>query len=86
MKNFTVCQSCGMPLDKESVKGTEENGLKTNDYCKYCYENGVFKDPEMNLQEMKKNVQNQMKKLQLHEYVIQKAITILPSLNRWKAK
>ncbi len=33
---------------------------------------------------MKKNVESQMKKLELHEYAIQKAINILPSLNRWK--
>ena len=85
MENYTLCQSCGMPLNKEEVKGTEKNGLKTDDYCKYCYENGTFKNPEMNLEDMKKNVQNQMKKMQLHENVIQKAINILPALKRWKS-
>ena len=74
-----------MPLNKEEVKGTEKNGLKTDDYCKYCYENGTFKNPEMNLEDMKKNVQNQMKKMQLHENVIQKAVNILPVLKRWKS-
>jgi Fe-S cluster assembly ATPase SufC len=85
MDNVTFCQSCGMPLNKEEVKGTEKNGLKTDDYCKYCYENGAFKNPEMNLEDMKKNVQNQMKKMQLHENVIQKAVNILPVLKRWKS-
>jgi Fe-S cluster assembly ATPase SufC len=85
MENYTLCQSCGMPLNKEEVKGTEKNGLKTDDYCKYCYENGAFKNPEMNLEDMKKNVQNQMKKMQLHENVIQKAVNILPVLKRWKS-
>lgn len=85
MENYTLCQSCGMPLNKEEVKGTEKNGLKTDDYCKYCYENGTFKNPEMNLEDMKKNVQNQMKKMQLHENVIQKAVNILPALKRWKS-
>jgi len=85
MENYTLCQSCGMPLNKEEVKGTEKNGLKTDDYCKYCYENGAFKNPEMNLEDMKKNVQNQMKKMQLHENVIQKAVTILPALKRWQS-
>ena len=84
MENVKFCQSCGMPLDTEDLKGTEKNGLKTDEYCKYCYENGVFKNPEMNLEDMKKNVQNQMKKLELHEYEIQKAVNILPALNRWK--
>ena len=86
MENVQFCQSCGMPLDKEEVKGTQKNGLKSDEYCKYCYGNGVFKHPKMNLEGMKKNVETQMKKLEHHEYVIQKAITILPSLNRWKNK
>lgn len=84
MDNVTFCQSCGMPLNKEEVKGTEKNGLITDEYCKYCYENGAFKNPEMNLEDMKKNVQNQMKKMQLHENVIQKAVNVLPALKRWK--
>lgn len=85
MDNVTFCQSCGMPLNKEEVKGTEKNGLKTDEYCKYCYENGAFKNPDMNLEDMKKNVQNQMKKMQLHENVIQKAVNILPALKRWQS-
>ena len=85
MENYTLCQSCGMPLNKEEVKGTEKNGLKTDDYCKYCYENGTFKNPDINLEDMKKNVQNQMKKMQLHENVIQKAVNILPALKRWQS-
>ena len=86
MENVKFCQSCGMPLDKEEVKGTQKNSLKSDEYCKYCYGNGVFKHPKMNLEGMKKNVETQMKKLEHHEYAIQKAITILPSLNRWKTK
>lgn len=74
-----------MPLNKEEVKGTEKNGLITDEYCKYCYENGAFKNPDMNLEDMKKNVQNQMKKMQLHENVIQKAVNILPALKRWQS-
>jgi Fe-S cluster assembly ATPase SufC len=85
MENYTLCQSCGMPLNQEEVKGTEKNGLKTDDYCKYCYENGAFKNPDMNLEDMEKNVQNQMKKMRLHENVIQKAVNILPALKRWKS-
>jgi len=85
MKNYTLCQSCGLPLNKEELKGTEINGSKTDEYCKYCYENGALKNPEMNLEDMKKTVENQMKKLELHEYLIQKALNILPALKRWKS-
>jgi hypothetical protein len=85
MENKTICQSCGMPLDTDAVKGTEKNGLKSNEYCKYCYEDGVFTNPKMNLEDMETNVKNQMKKLELHEYAIQKAVNILPALKRWKS-
>jgi len=85
MKNYTLCQSCGLPLNKEELKGTEINGSKTDEYCMYCYENGALKNPEMNLEDMKKTVENQMKKLELHEYLIQKALNILPALKRWKS-
>lgn len=78
------CQSCGLPLDTEEVKGSEPSGLKNNEYCKYCYENGTFKNPKMNLDDMKNTVETQMKKLKLPEYSIQKAINLLPALKRWK--
>jgi hypothetical protein len=84
MKNNTICQSCGMPLESEAIKGTEENGLKSDVYCIYCYENGVFKDPKMNLEEMKNNIKTQMEKLETLDHSIQKAINILPMLSRWK--
>lgn len=86
MENIALCQSCGMPLDKEEVKGTEQNGFKNEEYCKYCYENGAFKKPNMNLEDMKDNVSTQMKKLKLPIYTIQKAINILPTLKRWNGK
>lgn len=35
------CQSCGMPMTDE-LCGTEKNGSKNEEYCKYCYENGEF--------------------------------------------
>ena len=84
MENKKLCQSCGMPLDTEDVKGTEKNGSKSDEYCKYCYENGVFKDAEMNLNDMQNNVKSQMKTLEHHELEIQKAINLLPALKRWK--
>ncbi len=37
------CQSCGMPMgDTAELYGTEADGSKSGDYCKYCYENGAF--------------------------------------------
>lgn len=37
------CQSCGMPMgNTEEMYGTEADGGKSKEYCKYCYENGNF--------------------------------------------
>lgn len=40
-----VCQSCGMPMGTtDDLYGTEANGSLSKDYCKFCYEDGVFVD------------------------------------------
>lgn len=39
-----ICQSCGMPITSNDQLGTEKDGSASNDYCKYCYENGEFVD------------------------------------------
>ncbi|HOJ77774.1 MAG TPA: zinc ribbon domain-containing protein [Bacillota bacterium] len=45
--NHNFCQSCGMPLNATSLYGSEQNGVKNEEYCIYCYcyENGQFKQP-----------------------------------------
>lgn len=40
-QNF--CQSCGMPMnDADGLYGTNADGSKNEEYCKYCFENGAF--------------------------------------------
>ncbi len=80
-----LCQSCGIPLDNDAIKGTEKNGLKNQEYCKFCYDQGGFINPNLTIDEMKERVENQMKKLKLSDEVIQEAISVLPPLNRWKS-
>lgn len=80
-----LCQSCGIPLDNDAIKGTEKNGLKNQEYCKFCYDQGGFINPNLTLDEMKERVENQMKKLKLSDEAIQEAMSILPPLNRWKS-
>lgn len=84
MKNTAICQSCGMPLDTEEVKGTEKNGTKSEDYCKYCYGDGAFKDPKMTFDEMQNNVKIQMENMGLEDDTILNTIDMLSGLKRWK--
>lgn len=46
------CQSCGMPMENDEVRGTEKDGSKSADYCKYCYEQGAFIQPDLSMEEM----------------------------------
>lgn len=84
MKNILFCQSCGLPLTTEDIKGTENNGLKNNDYCKYCYQDSSFKNSHINLDDMKSIVKTHMEEEKLPRYMVQKAIALLPALKRWK--
>ena len=37
-----ICQSCGMPLFKPEMYGTNDQGIPIEDYCMYCYKDGQF--------------------------------------------
>ena len=51
MKNDDrICQSCCLPLNEEERVGTEANGEKSEDYCCYCYKDGVFTRPDATLE------------------------------------
>lgn len=46
------CQSCGMPMGSTGeMHGTDVDGSKSGDYCKYCFENGAF-TAECTMEEM----------------------------------
>lgn len=36
------CQSCGMPMANAELHGTNADGTRNEDYCKFCYVNGSF--------------------------------------------
>lgn len=40
---MNICQSCSIPL-YDKYKGTNKDASLSNEYCKYCYENGEFKE------------------------------------------
>ena len=37
-----ICQSCGMPIDDEQLKGIKKDSSKSDEYCSYCYQKGEF--------------------------------------------
>ncbi len=46
------CQSCGMPLLKPDDFGTTAEGWRQNDYCRYCFAEGKFLQPDATLEQM----------------------------------
>lgn len=80
-----ICQSCGMPLQKEDDFGTDVGGSKSEEYCFHCFQNGRFLDEGITLQEkinvnMKFAVQMGMSESEARKL----ALDVLPQLKRWK--
>lgn len=42
MPRRLFCQCCGMPLDDDAILSREKDGTLNEDYCKWCYVDGVF--------------------------------------------
>jgi len=46
------CQSCAMPMgDTDEMYGTNSDGTRNDDYCKYCYMEGKF-TADISMEEM----------------------------------
>ncbi|MDR0799333.1 MAG: zinc ribbon domain-containing protein [Dysgonamonadaceae bacterium] len=83
-----ICQSCGMPLDKDPNKGgTNSDGSKSDKYCSFCYQNGKFLDEGITLQEkIEKNIRIAVAKMNIPESQARAmAGNQLPNLERWKS-
>ncbi|CAN5901365.1 hypothetical protein BH11BAC4_BH11BAC4_21280 [soil metagenome] len=78
------CQSCTMPIDNPADSGTEKDGSKSTEYCKYCYQNAAFTQPDITYEEMKSSISKQMQKMCLPDHVIQQSLKSLPHLKRWE--
>ena len=73
-----------MPLSSGELSGTEKDGSRKKDYCKYCYENGQFTNPQITLEEMKTRVKSKMEEMKLDADTIGMAVSSLPNLKRWR--
>jgi hypothetical protein len=73
-----------MPLDNPELPGSEKDGSKSQEYCKYCYQHGAFINPGMTLKEMSSVAITQMEKMNIDSKTIDIAVSSLPHLKRWK--
>ena len=80
-----ICQSCGMPMAKPEDFGTNADGSKSEEYCRYCFQSGKFTDEGITLEEkIRKNIEI-AKQMGMPEAEAEKlAKDVLPNLGRWK--
>ena len=72
-----------MPLDSDEMRGTDKDGSLSHDYCIYCYQNGAFIHPDMNLDEMRNLVKEKMNEMEFNSDLIAMTVDSLPGLKRW---
>ncbi|MDR2834575.1 MAG: zinc ribbon domain-containing protein [Bacteroidales bacterium] len=82
-----MCQSCGMPLS-DDMYGTNKDGSINEEYCKYCFENGHFTNPDITMEEMINIcVEYMTEDGKMTEEEARKIIkNSLPTLKRWEVK
>jgi hypothetical protein len=73
-----------MPLTDESLLGTEKDGSKNQEYCKYCYQNGSFVNPGITVDQMSSFIQQKMKEMHIDAAITNNAVAVLPQLKRWR--
>ena len=80
------CQSCGMPLATADDFGTDAQGFRVNEYCRFCYANGAFTEPEISLQAMIDRCAAIMARQGVMPLADAKALMTetLPKLGRWR--
>ena len=80
-----MCQSCGMPIKKDELKGTEKDGSLSEKYCSLCYKDGQFVGRDCSLEQMQEMAYEGMVKKGLPKFfarhIVKKQI---PKLERWK--
>ena len=50
-ETMAFCNSCGRPMGRNDY-GTNEDGSPNMDYCKDCFQNGEFTEPDITVNEM----------------------------------
>lgn len=81
-----VCQCCGTPFSVPDMeKGTNADGSENPDFCKWCYDNGVFANETMDeVIEISAPYLAEASGVSLDEAVSFMGV-LLPTLERWKA-
>lgn len=84
--NMQLCQSCAMPLSVDEDHGDNRDGSRNDEFCRFCFKEGDFVDPEITMQEkIDKLVRIAVTHMDMtEEKALEMAKGIIPQLKRWK--
>jgi hypothetical protein len=75
-----------MPLTRPEEFGSDEGGYRVNDYCRHCYADGAFTDPDITMAQMIDKCvaimtrQNIMPEARARELLDR----VMPRMKRWR--
>ncbi len=86
-KEHKHCQSCRLPF-KNSLehRAMNSDGTLNYTYCKYCMDEGEFRNPEWTIKDMKKHIKHQMVSSGVPKILANFMFYGLKGLERWKKK
>jgi|APSaa5957512535_1039671.scaffolds.fasta_scaffold403284_2 hypothetical protein len=86
LNSKNICQSCGMPMKQEEDQGSDELGCRSEDYCKFCFQNGKFVDEGISLNgKIDKLVEMGVSQLGMSEEMAREMAEVkLHGLKRWR--
>lgn len=81
-----MCQSCGMPLQKEGDFGTKVDGTRSSEYCHFCFKDGRFTDAGISMeQKIDKIIKLAVSQMNMPEDAARAmANKLIPTLKRWQ--
>ncbi len=82
-KPMVFCQSCAMPMREEDL-GSNADGTKNEEYCRFCFQNGAFTEPDITVEEMVLKCATIMREMGMEESDIERITQYIPTLKRWK--
>jgi hypothetical protein len=82
----TFCQSCAMPLERPEDFGTAGDGTRAAEYCRFCYRNGAFLQPQASQEGMIDKCVSVMVQQHIMPEAQARALmtTVIPTLKRWR--
>lgn len=78
------CQSCSMPMVWQTDFGTNSDGSRNYEFCRFCFQDGKYLDPELTVDRMIGMSTEAMQRMKLSEELIEQAKMVIPTLKRWK--